>query len=161
MVAPLGERCRRHRHPPVVSVADALEVAADLVEHLLKTVVFRVQGSERFVLAAVPHHARIDYRALAGLLGCSRRDLRLLPAEAVERDLGFQVGGVGPFPVRENVSVIIDAAVRDAAVVRCGSGLRTETLELSMADLLVVSGARVAAIARCDDGRRDNAGSQA
>jgi Cys-tRNA(Pro)/Cys-tRNA(Cys) deacylase len=81
-------------------------------------------------------------------LGCNRRALRLLPAPRVEAELGFEVGGLGPFAIRPDIEVVIDTALLAQRWMRCGAGLRTRTLELAVADAVRASRARVAAIAR-------------
>lgn len=140
------------------TIDEARRQVPELVVDLLKTVAFeRVPGTQR-VLAAVPARCGVDYRALAQALGCSRRALRLLPPARVEAELGFEIGGVGPWPVTADVVVVLDAALGDDARVRCGGGTCTRTVELRAGDLARVSGALRAPIAVDDTGDTAQAG---
>lgn len=136
----------RH-HPPVKTIKDAEEKAAELVEDLLKTIAFRIKDSV-WVLAAVRCRDRIDYRKLAASLGVNRRQLFSLSPEEVQAELGYEIGGVGPIPLRNDVIAIFDNHLADAGTVRCGSGSNTRTLELQFADLLRATGGRTCDIVR-------------
>lgn len=128
-----------HEHEAVRTIDDAHDRAAHLVDRLIKTIVFKVKDNG-WVLAGVPAHGRIDYRKLATALGVNRRQLRSVAPEEIEQELGFQIGGVGPIPVQEDVCAIFDASFLSVEFVRCGSGKNTETLELRFSDLLRVTG---------------------
>lgn len=140
-----------HEHRPVVSIAEAEEKAPHLVEDLLKTVVFKIRD-DAWVLAAVRCHDRIDYRKLARALQVNRRQIRTLSPEEVERELGFEIGGVGPIPVREGVRIVFDLSLENAGRVRFGSGRNTRTIELEFTDLLRVTGGRIFPIVRTGSG---------
>jgi len=124
-----------HRHEPVVTIRQAETIAPDLIDGLLKTVAFRIKDSF-WVLAAVKCRDRIDYRKLAAALGVNRRELRSLSPEEVLRDLGYEVGGVGPIPPREGVLTVFDEGLRNAKIVYFGSGKNTLTLEVEFDELL-------------------------
>lgn len=136
-----------HEHPPVVSIEEATVRASHLLEGLLKTVVFKVKDAF-WVLAAVRCQDRIDYRRLADALQINRKQLRSLSPEDVEKALGFEIGGVGPIPLNDNVKVIFDSHLETAAMVRFGSGSNTRTIELDFKDLLRVSGGKLFPIVR-------------
>lgn len=136
-----------HEHPPVVSIEEAGLRAPNLVEDLLKTIVFRVKDAV-WVLAAVRCHDRIDYRRLAEALGVNRKQIRSLSPQEVEEQLGFEVGGVGPIPIRGDVRVIFDARLKETGRVRFGSGRNTRTIEMRFSDLLKVSRGALFPIAR-------------
>ncbi|GAK49130.1 YbaK/prolyl-tRNA synthetase associated region [Candidatus Moduliflexus flocculans] len=127
-----------HEHDAVRTIDDANERAAHLVERLIKTIVFKVKD-DGWILAGIPAHGRIDYRKLAAALGVNRRQLRSVSPEEIERELGFQIGGVGPIPVQADVRAIFDASLLAIEFARCGSGKNTETLELRFSDLLRVT----------------------
>ncbi|MHC1742887.1 MAG: aminoacyl-tRNA deacylase [Syntrophobacteraceae bacterium] len=127
-----------HEHPPVVSIEEATVWAPHLVEDLLKTVVFKVKDAY-WVLAAVRCHDRIDYRRLADALEINRKQLRSLSPEEVEEALGFEIGGVGPIPVRGPVKIVFDSHLETLERVRFGSGRNTRTIELQFKDLLRVT----------------------
>ena len=138
-----------HEHDAVRTIEDAEEKAPHLVKNLIKTVAFRIKDA-CWVLAAVRCADRIDYRKLAKVLGVNRRQLRSLSPEQVYEELHFEVGGVGPFPVRDDVRTIFDSHLRGSGVICCGSGKNTRTLELDFADLLRVADGETHAIVRED-----------
>lgn len=140
---------RVHRHVAVGTVEEARARVPHLTDGLLKTVVFEVVPTARRLLVAVACDQRVDYRAVAALAGCSRRALRLVEPARVAAELGFEVGGVGPFRVLPEVEVMLDAGGGErAGRVLVGGGLRTLTLELAFADLARVSDATVATLTR-------------
>ncbi len=140
-----------HEHAAVRSIADAHALAPHLVENLVKTIAFEIEPGPRIVLAAVAWDAQVDYKQLSVLLACNRRALRLMPAERVEAELGFEVGGLGPFALHADTEVVVDSALLAQPWLRCGAGLRTRTLELTVDDVVRVSRARVATIAKRTD----------
>ena len=147
MLEQSGVPHRLHRHPPVCTIDEARKKVPHLTRNLLKTVVFRIKNAG-WVLASVDGDRRIDYRMLGASLGVSRRTLRSISPGEVEATLGFQIGGVGPFPIRHDVSVIVDAAVSGEGGVFCGSGRNTLTVEIELTALIALTGARVCPISR-------------
>ncbi|MDJ0784900.1 MAG: YbaK/EbsC family protein [Desulfosarcinaceae bacterium] len=139
MLAKSGAAYTLHEHPPIVSLEEADRLAPHLTRHLLKTIVFRIKGG-MWVLAAVEGSARIHYRKLADALGVKRTALRSISPQQVESELGFQVGGVGPFPVCDDVKVLFDSALSPSETIFCGSGRNTHTIEIRLADLISISG---------------------
>ncbi len=140
-----------HEHVAVRTIAEAHTWAPHLVENLVKTIAFEIEPGPRIVLAAVAWDAQVDYKQLSALLACNRRALRLMPAERVEAELGFEIGGLGPFALRADMEVVVDSALLAQPWLRCGAGLRTRTLELKVDEVVRVSRARVATIAKRAD----------
>lgn len=138
----------RHWHVAVRTIAEARAQVPQLTVGLLKTVAFAITGTPRVALVAVACDAQVDYRQLAHALACSRRALRLLSPAQVTAELGFEVGGVGPFPITPDLEVLVDAAIAPGTRVKVGGGCATLTIELLLADLLRLAGVRVAAVAR-------------
>jgi len=151
LLSAAGITPRVHEHEAVRTIDEAHLRAPHLVENLVKTIAFEIEPGPRIVLAAVARDAQVDYKQLSALLGCNRRALRLIPAARVESELGFEVGGLGPFALRPGVEVVIDSAVLAQGWLRCGAGLRTHTLELTVEAVVRASAARVAPIARRAD----------
>ena len=145
-----GARFRLHRHPPVTTIEEAREKVPHLTRNLLKTVVFKVKDGD-WILAAVNGSDRIHYRLLGDAFGVKRTSLRSVPPERVSADLGFEVGGVGPFPVQSDVKVVFDQALRGIETVFCGSGINTETVEIGLPDLIRITGGEVHPICRAPE----------
>ena len=143
-----GVAYTRYEHAPVNTIEEAYARAPHLTANLLKTIAFEIDRRDRIVLAAVACDAQVDYKKLSAILGCNRRELRLIPAARVATELGFEVGGLGPFAVAPAVEVVLDADIMRQPFVRCGAGVRTRTLELAPAELARASHARIAEIAK-------------
>jgi Cys-tRNA(Pro)/Cys-tRNA(Cys) deacylase len=131
-----------HQHTPVTTVDEAHQEVPHLTRNLLKTVVFRIKDAH-WILAAVTGNVRIHYKKLADALDVKRKDLRSISPEQVETELGFEIGGVGPFPVREDIRVVFDQTLAPLGNVFCGSGRNTRTIEIRIADLIQLSRGRV------------------
>lgn len=136
-----------HEHEPVRTVAEVEARLPFLLDKMLKTVAFRVKDG-RYILAGLRGHDRIDYRQLAAFCGVNRRAVASMSPEAVEAEIGFAVGGVGPFALRPDVTVLLDERLAEMDTVYCGSGRNTATLAINFADLLRVSGGELIRLAR-------------
>lgn len=147
MLAASGAPYRLHVHPAVTTVDEAFLKAPHLTRNLLKTIVFRIKDGD-WILAAVAADARIHYKRLADAMALNRKALRSIAPQAVESELGFPIGGVGPFPVRTDIRVVFDAGLQDLGTVFCGSGRNTETVEMDIGDLIRVARGRVYPIVR-------------
>ena len=137
-----GYPFRVHAHPPVTTLEEARRRVPHLTRHLLKTVAFRIKAAD-WILAAVTGEVRIHYKKLAEALAIKRTDLRSIAPDQVESALGFQLGGVGPFPVRDDIRVVFDQALVSLDLIFCGSGRNTRTIEMRIADLIHLTGGRV------------------
>ncbi len=136
-----------HEHEPVHTVAEVEAKLSFLLDKMLKTVAFRLKDG-RFVLAGLRGHDRIDYRKLAAALGINRRAVASMSPQAVEAELGFEVGGVGPFPLQPNVVILLDEQLTALDTVYCGSGKNNLTLAIGFADLHRVSGGQLVELAK-------------
>lgn len=136
-----------HSHQPICTIQEAREKVVHLTRNLLKTVVFKIKH-DHWILAAVLGSDRIDYKKLAQAFEVKRTDLRSVSPEEVRADLGFQVGGVGPFPIREDVHVVFDEHLMGLDTVFCGMGINTRTVEMKLDHLVQVAQARIHPITR-------------
>lgn len=136
-----------HEHPSVTTIEDARAKVPHLTVNLIKTVVFHIKDSH-WILAGVNGTDRIHYKKLGDAFGVNRKLLRSVSPLEVETELGFEIGGVGPFPVSDNVKVILDQGVMGLGSVFCGSGRNTVTVEMTVGDLAEVAGAETGAICK-------------
>lgn len=91
----------------------------------------------------------MDYRQLAEAAGVRRADIVQPAPEEVAAALGYVVVGVAPFPPNAETRTLVDAvAAATMRTVYCGIGRTDRTLEISIADVIVVSGALVTPVAR-------------
>ncbi len=136
-----------HKHLPVTTVEDARIKVPHLTVNLIKTVVFHIKDSY-WILAGVNGSDRIDYKQLGKAFGVNRKLIRAVSPKEVEIELGFEIGGVGPFPVNDKVKVILDEGVMTLGTIFCGSGRNTATVEMNICDLVKVTGAEIGVISK-------------
>lgn len=111
---------------------------------VLKTLVAEVDGT--LVVAVLPVERSLDLKALAGVVGGKRAALAD-PAVA-QRATGYVVGGISPFGQRRRLPTVVDVAATTAATVYVSGGRRGLQVELAPADLVRLTGARLARVAR-------------
>lgn len=111
---------------------------------VLKTLAATVD--DRLVLAVVPVDRELDPKRLADACG-GRRAVLAEPA-AAERATGYVIGGISPLGSKRVLPVVVDASALAHATVFVSAGRRGLQLELAPRDLLRLSGAISAAIAR-------------
>jgi Cys-tRNA(Pro)/Cys-tRNA(Cys) deacylase len=145
-----GVRHRTHQydHDPASGsygreAAEAMGVAP---ERVFKTLVASVAG--RLVVAVVPVAATLDLKALAAALGAKRADMAD-PAQA-ERSSGYVLGAISPLGQKRRLTTVVDDSVQQWDTMFCSGGHRGLEIELAPADLVRLTGARVAPIARRD-----------
>jgi Cys-tRNA(Pro)/Cys-tRNA(Cys) deacylase len=142
-----GATFQVHAHPAVTTIEEAHRKVPHLTRNLLKTVVFKIKDAN-WILAAVNGNDRIHYKKLADALDVKRTQLRSIAPDQVESELGFDVGGVGPFPVRKDIRVVFDSSVAQLGRVFCGSGENIHTIEIEITDLIEISNGRVYPISK-------------
>ena len=106
---------------------------------VFKTLVADVDGA--MTVAIVPVEAQLDLRALG-------KRARMADASAAERATGYVTGGISPLGQRRALPTVVDASALDHETIHVSAGRRGLELELAPADLVELTGARVAPIAR-------------
>ena len=137
---------RPYAHDPSAT-SYGLEAAEALgvdPERVFKTLLVSVDG--RLAVGIVPVDGRLDLKAVAAALG-GKRATMADPASA-ERATGYVVGGISPVGQRRAHPTVLDVAATTFPTVLVSGGRRGLDLELAPADLVAVTGATVAAIAR-------------
>jgi len=124
-----------------------LEAAAALgvdPERVFKTLVAEVDGA--LTVAVVPVTAQLDLKALAGAVGGKRA--ALAQVAAAERATGYVAGGISPLGQRKRLVTVIDESALPLPTILVSAGRRGLDVELAPADLVRLTQARTAAIAR-------------
>lgn len=129
------------RHAYGLETAAALGVAPD---RILKTLVATVDGT--LTVAVVPVSSELDLKRLAAAVG-GRRATMAEPV-AAERATGYVVGGISPLGGRRRLPTVVDASALSHARVLVSAGRRGLQVELDPADLVRLTAAVVAPIAR-------------
>jgi Cys-tRNA(Pro)/Cys-tRNA(Cys) deacylase len=113
-------------------------------EQVFKTLMVDVDGS--LVVAVVPVTGKLDLGALAAAVH-GKRATMTDPAVA-ERKTGYLVGGISPIGQKAALPTVVDETVELFDTVFVSGGRRGFDIELAPADLIRITGASVAAIAR-------------
>jgi Cys-tRNA(Pro)/Cys-tRNA(Cys) deacylase len=116
---------------------------------VFKTLV--VDASGGLVVAVLPVETELDLKALARAAGSKHAQLAL--QAVAERATGYVVGGISPVGQKQQLATVVDDSARAHDTVYVSAGRRGLELELSPADLVALTRARYAAIAR-DPGKR-------
>jgi Cys-tRNA(Pro)/Cys-tRNA(Cys) deacylase len=123
------------------AAADALGVPH---ERLFKTLVAEVDGA--LTVAVVPVSGSLDLKALAGAAG-GKRAAMADPAQA-ERVTGYVRGGISPLGQRRPLPTVVDSSASAFPTIYVSAGRRGLQIELTPADLIRLTGASTAEIAR-------------
>jgi Cys-tRNA(Pro)/Cys-tRNA(Cys) deacylase len=123
------------------AVAGALGVPP---ERMFKTLIAEVDGA--LAVAVVPVAGELDIKAFAAAMGGKRADVA--DRADAERATGYVRGGISPLGQRKRLPTIVDSSATGFDTVYVSAGHRGLQVELAPADLLRLTGATTAAIAR-------------
>lgn len=113
-------------------------------DQVFKTLMARLDGA--LVVAVVPVTGQLDLKALAAFLGGSKATMA--EATDAERATGYVVGGISPVGQRRAHPTVVDESALAHDAVYVSGGRRGLDLGLSPHDLVRVTGASTARIAR-------------
>jgi Cys-tRNA(Pro)/Cys-tRNA(Cys) deacylase len=136
----------RYEHDAAVAsygleAAEALGVDGSRV---FKTLV--ADAGSRLVVAVVPVEALLDLKVLAAAMGAKSADMA--DPTAAERATGYVVGGISPVGQKRSLPTVVDESAAVWPTVFVSGGRRGLEIELAPDDLLAVTQARLAPIAR-------------
>lgn len=113
-------------------------------DRMLKTLLVDLDGE--LVCAVVPVSGSLDLKALAATFG-GRRAVLADPPRA-ERSSGYVVGGISPLGQRTALRTVVDETAELHETVLVSGGRRGLSVELAPAELVRLTGAVVADVAR-------------
>ncbi len=113
-------------------------------EQVFKTLVVSVDGT--LAVAIVPVANRLDLKAIAAAVGGKKATLAD-PALA-EKRTGYVVGGISPVGQRSRIRTVLDESASEYPTIFVSGGRRGFDIEIAPSDLLAVTEATTAAIAR-------------
>lgn len=126
-----------HEHPAVFTVEESADLHQKIAGLHTKNLFLKDAGGQ-FWLVSAPHDARIDLKALPGVIGSKK--LSFGKAEDMERLLGVSPGAVTPLAAFNDtagaVKVALDRQLAEAGCVNVHPLRNTATLGLHGADLI-------------------------
>lgn len=136
-----------YSHDPASGLGYGMEAAQVLgvaPERVFKTLITSVDGT--LTVALVPVTGQLDLKALAHAVGAKKA---VLADQAdAERATGYVAGGISPLGQRQRLRTVIDATADDHPTVFVSGGRRGLDVELAPADLVRLTGAVLAPVAR-------------
>jgi len=136
-----------YAHNPASDLSYGLEAAAALgvdPAQVFKTLCAYVD--DRLCVGIVPVSSQLDLKALAHTLGGKKA--RMAPPADAERSSGYVVGGISPIGQRKALPTALDETAELFDTVYVSGGHRGLDIELAPADLVRITGAAVAALAK-------------
>jgi Cys-tRNA(Pro)/Cys-tRNA(Cys) deacylase len=144
--AGVGFTLRAYEHDPRTA-SYGLEAAAALgldPARVFKTLMATLDG--RLCVGIVPVSGQLDLKALARALGGSKA--AMAEVGAAERATGYVAGGISPVGQKRAHPTVLDQSALAHPTVFVSAGRRGLDLEIAPADLVRVTGAVTAPIAR-------------
>lgn len=145
--ADVAHTVHTYEHDPATPAGYGLEAARALglaPEQVFKTLLADVDGT--LTVAVVPVTTTLDLKALASAVGAKRATMAN-PRDA-ERATGYVVGGISPLGQKTAHPTVVDETVELFETVYVSGGRRGMDIGLAPADLIALTSATVADIAR-------------
>lgn len=139
-------------HEPVRTMDDVFRIIEDDPSRLVKSILVAVGSNDdaadpdaeegldaEIFLIAIPADRSLDLGKLASVIKRPRSRIRLASQLQVERLSGFRVGSIPPFGLPRHIPVIIDERLLQHKLLWCGTGRSTESLRISLDNLMKLS----------------------
>lgn len=124
-----------------LEAAEALGLAP---EQVFKTLLVEVDG--KLAVGVVPVDRQLDLKAVAAAL--KGKKATMADPAAAERTTGYVVGGISPIGQKRALPTVIDSTATEHETVYVSGGRRGLDLGLAPADLISITAANTAPIAR-------------
>ena len=124
---------------------EAVEALGLDPSEVFKTLVAQIDNRD-LAVAIVPVTSQLDFKALALALGGQRA--AMVEAKHAERATGYVLGGISPLGQRRKLVTVVDASAEEHDRIHVSAGRRGMEIALAPADLVRLTDAIVAPIAR-------------
>lgn len=135
-----------HSEPVFTIEAAARQRGVD-PETMVKSILL-VDRGQRYVMACVSGHARLDPKAVRAHLADDWTRLHFADAAEIERVTGTVMGAVAPLCLPPEVPILFDEAIARCAEVSISSGDPMAGLALAADELIRLAGAKLASITK-------------
>ena len=124
-----------------LEAAEALGLATAQV---FKTLLVEVDG--KLAVGVVPVDKQLDLKAVAAAL--NGKKATMADPAAAERSTGYVVGGISPIGQKRSLPTVVDSSASEQDTVYVSGGRRGLDIGLAPGDLVTITAARTAPIAR-------------
>lgn len=145
-------------HAPVMSPDDVASVLDVQKLELIKSIIIKIipitqkdspiGQQPQYFAVVLQAHRRMDFAKVAYILEVKRDQIKIATAQEVEEITGFSIGGIPPFGYPRSINVILDNRIKELEMVYCGTGKRTESLRISVVDLIKLASPVIADISK-------------
>ncbi|WP_136679215.1 Cys-tRNA(Pro) deacylase [Neptunomonas sp. XY-337] len=126
---------------------EAAEALGLPMGRVFKTLLVAQEGNQkRLAVAVVPVDAQLDLKALAAAL--SVKKVAMAQADAAQRITGYVLGGISPLGQKKRLPTVLNDSAQSYETLFVSAGRRGLEIELTPADLVALTAAKVANIAR-------------
>lgn len=106
------------------------------VGQIAKSILFKTKKNEYFMIVATGD-IKIDNKQIKNLVGSRAR---MATGEEVQEITGFNIGGVCPFALKNNIPVFLDKSLKRYEVVYTAAGSGNTVLPISFEELCAITG---------------------
>lgn len=126
---------------------EAAEALGLPMGRVFKTLLVAQEGDQkRLAVAVVPVDTQLDLKALAAVLGVKK--VAMAQADAAQRITGYVLGGISPLGQKKRLPTVLNDSAQSYETLFVSAGRRGLEIELTPADLIALTVAKVANIAR-------------
>lgn len=126
---------------------EAAEALGLPMGRVFKTLLVAQEGDQkRLAVAVVPVDAQLDLKALAAAL--SVKKVAMAQADAAQRITGYVLGGISPLGQKKRLPTVLNDSAQSYETLFVSAGRRGLEIELTPSDLVALTAAKVANIAR-------------
>ncbi len=122
---------------------EAAEVLGVDPSRVFKTLMVDIEG--KLAVGIVPVSGTLDLKAIAAAMGSKKA--AMADPKTAERRTGYVLGGISPLGQRQPAPTVLDESAMEFPTVLVSGGRRGLDIELAPADLVRLTGARLAPIA--------------
>lgn len=112
-------------------------------ERVFKTLVVELDTSE-LAVAVLPVNQKLSMKLVAKILNVKKADMA--DKVAVQRTTGYVLGGVSPLAQKKRLKTVIEQSAQQFTSIFVSGGRRGLEIEISAADLAMITSGRFAAI---------------
>ncbi|MFK0570810.1 Cys-tRNA(Pro) deacylase [Endozoicomonas sp.] len=135
-----------HHDPDSASYGEeAVEKMGQNPHQVFKTLLVKLDGRQ-LAVAVVPVADKLDLKAMAS--ACGAKKAAMAEQQEAERSTGYIFGGISPLGQKKRLPTVVNSSVESFDTVFVSAGRRGLEIELAPADLVKLTSARLAVIAK-------------